>query len=146
MTCLSASGHSQNQSQTKRGEKSDAGNIIIIIKSGSLNMNDKLIGDQSNRPELNVWERLLQLSPSLSKYLQPLVLSISSSKRKVIFETTTASLILEFDLIHGFQEKKLPCLLMLESSVGESDLCHGDLLEVLFFQKVKNILNTHFKA
>lgn len=93
---------------------------------------------------MNLWDRLLIRIPELNKYTIPIVLSISSSKRKVIFETRDATLILEFDLIHSVQEEKLPCLLMFESSQGEGDLSHGDLFELSFYQKVKSILNKHF--
>jgi hypothetical protein len=92
----------------------------------------------------NLWERFSALVPGLGIYSEPVVITLSSSKRKVCFQTQAATLELDFDLRHCFEEKKLPCLYTLTASNGSYDPRAGDLFELEYFGKVKEILNKYF--
>jgi hypothetical protein len=82
--------------------------------------------------------------PGLAIYSDPAIITLSSSKRKVCFQAENATFELEFDLLHCFEESKLPCLYTLTSTDGSYDTLAGDLFELDYFGKVKEILNKYF--
>ena len=93
---------------------------------------------------INIWERFMRINTNLSKYYPPHIISITSTERVVLFETNSTRLVLEFDVSNSFLERKLPCVLMFESTDGRNEHDHGDLFELDFFRKVREILDTYF--